>query len=77
VRFWKLRQGGYADYLTAYSGLQIRQARPSSGRSLCWVYGASACVLDSGGAARLLAAGLQHPSILHAACCAAGWLPFH
>ena len=26
VRFWKLRQGGYADYLTAYSGLQIRQA---------------------------------------------------
>ena len=30
VRFWKLRQGGYADYLTAYSGLQVRQVRAPS-----------------------------------------------
>lgn len=34
VRFWKLRQGAYADYLQAHSGLQIRQVLFSSFRLL-------------------------------------------
>jgi hypothetical protein len=64
VRFWKLRQGGYADYLTAYSGLQIRQARQTAATaqhgvcSFCTAWHVAGC---AGGV--LLACRITDPNL--------------